>query len=145
MKKEEKEKIPKRKIVKKIEKIAFPPKKEEVLEKKKKPKFIREEFYMRKKLKEKWRRPRGLDSKKHLEKRGKGKPPKIGYKNREIGRGLVGGLMPKHVYNPTQLGTISKEEGVIISGNVGRKKRNEIIKEANKLKLTILNPRKGEV
>jgi len=38
-----------------------------------------------------------------------------------------------------------KEEAAIISKQVGRKKRNEIIREANKLKITILNPRKGEI
>ena len=133
---------------KRIEKIKFYIKKEgkEGKEKKKKPKFIRQDFHKNKRLKLKWRRPRGKDSKLRKEKRGKGKTPKIGYKNPKEIRGLINGYKPIRIENPKELSKINpKTEAIIISKNVGRKKRNEIIREANKLKITILNPRKGEI
>lgn len=136
---------PKKKLIKKIEKISFPAKKR-VKKKRRKPKFKREGLKGIKKRDERWRKPRGIDSKKHVGKRGKGKVPKIGYKQPITEAGLVNGLKAKRVYNLSQLENILIErEGIIISGSVGRKKRNEIIKQANKLKITILNPRKGEL
>ena len=48
--------------------------------------------------------------------------------------------------NKTELEKVNPEkEGAIIASAVGRKKRNDIIKTANELKVTILNPRKGEL
>lgn len=115
--------------------------------KKEKPRFLRQEFYKKKKLADKWRTPRGIDSKKRIQKRGKGKIPKIGYKKDSIASGIdPSGYYPVRVHNPGELDPIDpKIEAIIISGSVGRKKRNEIIVKANSIGITILNPRKGEV
>lgn len=118
-----------------------------ITKKKKKPKFSREEMYKVKKLKDVWRRRRGIDSKMAEEKRGKGKIPEIGYKKPDS---LVGidpsGYYPVPVHNSKELEALNPaREAAIIAGAVGRRKRNEIIKMANDLKITILNPRKGEI
>ncbi|MCX6695669.1 MAG: hypothetical protein NTU61_05190 [Candidatus Altiarchaeota archaeon] len=113
---------------------------------KKKPRFRRDELYKCKKLKDVWRSPRGLDGKKKEEKRGKGALPKIGYKNPAGFYGIVKGFKSVIVSNLKEIEAVNPtERAAIISASVGRKKRNAIIEEANKRKITILNPRKGEV
>ncbi|MEA3254509.1 MAG: 50S ribosomal protein L32e [Candidatus Altiarchaeota archaeon] len=114
---------------------------------KKTPRFVRQELYKVKKLRDKWRKPRGIDSKKQEGKRGKGKLPGIGYKNPESVRGISpSGYYPVLIHNIREVEILNPEgEAAIISSTVGRRKRNEIIKSANKLKITILNPRKGEI
>lgn len=140
------EKLEEEKKEKPIEKIKFYESKEISIKRKKKPKFRREELCKLKRLKDVWRRPRGKDSKVRKGKRGKSKSPKIGYKNPEKIRGLIKGYKAKIVHNVKELMQLNpKEEAAIIAKQVGRKKRNEIIREANKLMITILNPRKGEI
>jgi len=140
--KEKKEKKPKP-----VEKIKYREKKEgqETKLKKKKPKFRRQEHY-KKRLSLVWRTSRGIDSKKHEGKRGKGKAPSVGYKNPNALQGLHPlGYQPVLIHNLKELAQIKPEtEAAIIASAVGRRKRNEMIKEANKSKITILNPRKGE-
>ncbi len=118
-----------------------------ILEKKTKPRFMRQEFTKLKRLKDVWRKPRGIDSKQAEEKRGKPKTPKIGYKKTKKIRNLhPSGFYPIRVHNIVELKKIDpKKEAVIIASSVGRKKRNEIIRIANKEGITILNPRKGEI
>ncbi|MBN2250926.1 MAG: hypothetical protein JW724_02475 [Candidatus Altiarchaeota archaeon] len=153
-KKEEKPKKKAReKKAKPIEKIEYTsPKKpskesEELLSKRKnKPRFLRQEFYKLDRLKDAWRKSRGIDSKKHEGKKGKGETPAIGYKNPAPLRGLhEKGYYPVLVHNTKELeGIDNTKQAAIIAGGVGRLKRNEIIKSSNKLRITILNPRKGE-
>lgn len=113
---------------------------------KKKPRFRRQEHY-KKRLDLVWRKPIGIDSKQHEGKRGKGKKPNIGYKNPDAIRGLHPlGYRPVLVHNVRELGLVNPQtEAAVIASAVGRRKRNEVIKEANRLKITILNPRKGEL
>ncbi|MCK4491838.1 MAG: 50S ribosomal protein L32e [Candidatus Altiarchaeales archaeon] len=115
--------------------------------KKNKPKFIRQEYHKLKKLKDVWRRPKGLDSKKHNRKRGKGKVPQIGYKKPESVRGIHPlGYSPIVIHNTKDLKEVNPDaQAVVIASAVGRKKRNDIIAYANKNKLFILNPRAGEI
>ncbi len=145
-----KEEVTTEKAKKPIEKIKFPMKRgalEIKAPRKKKPRFVRQELSKLKKLKDKWRAPKGVDSKKAEGKRGKGKMPKIGYKNPDIIRGVhPSGFYSVMVHNVGGLNDIDPlKDAAMISATVGRKKRNEIIKSANELKITILNPRKGEV
>ncbi|MDD5111403.1 MAG: eL32 family ribosomal protein [Candidatus Altiarchaeota archaeon] len=131
-----------------VEKIQFHEKKGVPAKtlRKKKPHFRRQE-HSKIRLKPVWRKAIGIDSKQHEGKRGKGKIPGIGYKN-------PGSLQYTHplgyksvlIHNVKELEKIKAQtEGAIIAAAVGRRKRNMIIAEANKLKITILNPRKGEV
>jgi large subunit ribosomal protein L32e len=131
-----------------VEKIEYSAKREvpELRLRKKKPKFRRQEHF-KKRLDLVWRKPSGIDSKQHEGKRGKGKKPSVGYKNPEAIRGLHPlGYRPVLVHNVRELGLLNPQtEAAVIAAAVGRRKRNEVIKEANRLKITILNPRKGEI
>jgi len=115
--------------------------------KKRRPHFARPEHYKFKKLKDVWRRPTGIDSKQIEEKRGKPKIPKIGYKKSNLVTGLHPfGFRPVIVHNINEVKKLNPTiDGAIIAKSIGRKKRNEIIKIANTSRITILNPRKGEL
>ncbi|MBU4204010.1 MAG: 50S ribosomal protein L32e [Acidobacteria bacterium] len=108
---------------------------------------MRQEFNKLKRLDEKWRRPRGIDSKRAVGQKSKGAVPAIGYGKTASVRGIhPSGYYPVIVRNPDELKTIkSEKEAAIISASVGRKKRNLIIKLANELRIAILNPKKGEL
>jgi large subunit ribosomal protein L32e len=111
-----------------------------------KPKFRRQEAGRYKRLEEKWRRPTGIDSKKLEKQRGKGLLPSIGYKKPASESGLHAGFEAVRVFNPDELKKINPDKQVaVIAAAVGRRKRNIIIDAANKLKITILNPRRGEI
>jgi len=114
--------------------------------KRKKPKFIRQEFGKMKRLEKKWRKPIGIDSKLRVERKGRGFIVKIGYKKPDSIRFLhPTGFKPVRIFNTSSLEKIRKEEeAIVIASKVGRKKRNEIIKIANRLNINILNPRKEE-
>lgn len=142
---EKKKKKIKEKKPKPIEKIKNLPEKTEEAGKTK-PAFVRQELSIRKRVHDKWRRPRGIDSKQIEGKRGKGAMPSIGYGSpkQTLGR-HPSGLNPLRVNNVKELSALTKGQGAVIAAQVGRRKRNLIIKEANKLKITILNPRKGEI
>ncbi|MBM3308813.1 MAG: hypothetical protein FJY77_01025 [Candidatus Altiarchaeales archaeon] len=144
VKEKPKEKKPKPKPV---EKIKYHVKKEvpELKLEKRKPKFRRQEHYKHR-LDNVWRKATGIDSKQHEGKRGKGFKPSIGYKNPNVIQSLHPlGYKPVVVHNVQELAKLdSRNEGAVIASAVGRRKRNQIIAEANKLKIVILNPRKGE-
>lgn len=106
--------------------------------KKKKSKFQRHPKLKR--VEGGWRRPRGKFNKKRLEKKGKGKLPKVGYGTRKKERFLhPSGKYEIMVANPKDLEKINpKKECARIRGSVGKKKRKEIIKEAKKKKIKVL-------
>jgi len=106
--------------------------------KKAKPKFKRQDFQL-KKLKDKWKRPKGLHSKLRLRKSGHQKKPNIGYKNPKEIRGL---FLSKFKF--TKVGNFkdlekAKEDKNIILSKIGKKKKIGIIERALELKLNILN------
>src|SRR3989344_2169827 len=103
---------------------------------KNKLKFKRQNFLL-KKLKDSWRRPRGIHSKLRLKKRGKGKRPKIGYGNDRKIRGLTKNQHYTYINNIKDLENI--KNSIIISSNIGLKKKLGIITKAKELGLNILN------
>ena len=109
--------------------------------KKKKPAFVRPESWRYVKLKESWRRPRGLDHK--MRRKIKGWPPtvSVGYKGPKVARGLhPSGYKEVLVHNAKETSNIDpKSEAARIAHTVGKKKRVQIIAEAKKKKVYILN------
>src|SRR3989337_2920664 len=109
--------------------------------KKKKPAFVRSESWRYMKLKESWRRPRGLDNK--MRRNIKGWPPtvSVGYKGPKDARGLhPSGYREVIVHNPKEISEVDpKTQAARIAHTVGKKKRAQIIAEAKKRKVFILN------
>ena len=109
--------------------------------KKSKPDFVRSESWRYVKLKESWRRPRGLDHK--MRRKIKGWPPtvSVGYKGPKDARGLhPSGYREVLVYNAKEISKIDpKFEAARIAHTVGKKKRVQIVAEAKKLEVFILN------
>jgi len=117
----------------------------ELLEKRKqikktKPSFFRKDRYKKSRIGNSWRKPRGLDNKQRLGKKGPAIKISNGYRAPKAVRGLhKSGLFPVVICNVTQLNSLTKEQGVVVSANVGDRKRLEIIAEAQKKGLSILN------
>src|SRR3972149_7505001 len=109
--------------------------------KKKKPAFVRSESWRYAKLSESWRRPRGLDHK--MRRKIKGWPPMVstGYKGPKIARGLhPSGYREVLIHNVQEVTQVdSKTQAARIAHTVGKKKRAEIIAEARKMKVVVLN------
>lgn len=113
--------------------------------KRKVPKFYRRDWDkvlrlgQKRKKKRVWRRSKGIHSKIRLGVKGKPKAPTVGYGEAKELYGLVKGITPVLVINIEKLKDIGKNEGVIVSGKIGKKKRNLILEEAKKRNLKILN------
>ena len=115
--------------------------------KRKKPKFERQESWRYKRIKENWRRPRGIDSK--MRKKVKGWPPSPnkGYRSpREIRNLHPSGLREVRAMNVRDLDKVEPEsDAVRIGHRVGDRKRIEIINRAREMGIHILNPKEIEV
>ena len=109
--------------------------------KKAKPRFKRQELGRQPLLKDTWRRPRGRHSKLRIREKARGKRPSIGFRSPKAVHGLNRkGFREVIVSNPSQLENINpREEMIIISGTVGKKKRFEIMEAANKRDLKVTN------
>jgi len=111
--------------------------------KKKKPTFNVMNLGFKKRVKSRWRKPRGTHNKKRMRLAFTGASPNIGYKSPDSVRGKgASGLVEVMVSNPEQLEGL-KEVVLRISGKVGKKKRLEIQKKAKAMNLRVLNVRKG--
>jgi len=109
----------------------------------KKPKFLRPMWEAYKRLKKvKWRRPRGLHSKVRKRMKGKRKIPSPGYGAPKNLRYLhPSGFKEVLVYNLKDLEKVNPEkEAIRIAHTVGKKKRQEIVKKAEEMKIKVLNP-----
>jgi len=118
-------------------------------EKKKIPNFVRQESWRYVRLKESWRKPKGIDSKMRLERKGWPARVKVGYRTPRIIRGLhPSGLKPVLVQNLKQLEELASEKDkiiVIISSKVGRRVKRMITERANQLGIRVSNPYKEKV
>ncbi len=111
----------------------------------KNPKFLRQDSYKKKRLSKVWRKPRGWDSKqrKRMQRQAIVEP---GYGSPRVLRGIhKSGLSIVVVKNIKDIKNINpKENGAIISGKMGLKKKLILIEELIKNKVTILNIKNPE-
>ncbi len=106
------------------------------------PKFVRQEAWRYKRLGEKWRRPRGKDSKMRLQKRGWPPLVKVGYRTPRKYRGLhPSGLREVLVSNAKELAGLDPSvHAVRLAGSLGRRARERIYEKAVEKGLKVLNP-----
>jgi len=108
-------------------------------------KFLRTDYWRMSRLGKRrrklqvWRRARGNHSK--LRRRRKGYPsiPAIGYKQARKESGKIHGHIPVLVSNLNDLRSIKSHNAAILSSRLGARKRIEIIKKAESMKIKILN------
>jgi large subunit ribosomal protein L32e len=110
--------------------------------KSKKPAFKRQEGFKHVKLKDSWRRPRGKHSKLRKREKARGRVPSPGYGSPRDVRGLNRlGYREVRVSTPKDLESLNpKEEMAVISSTVGKRKREELIKQASDKKVQVVNP-----
>jgi len=107
-----------------------------------KPNFVREESWRYKRVKENWRRPKGIDSHMRKQKKGWPKRVKVGYRGPRAARYLhPSGYYDILVHNVAELSNLDhKKDAARIASAVGKRKRKEIIEKAKTLKIKVLNP-----
>lgn len=115
--------------------------------KRKKPNFKRQGAKNLKRLGDKWRKPKGRQSKLRRHMKGRGFLPNPGYNSPRAVRYLhPSGYEEVLVSNLNQLNSINiSEQCIRIASSVGNKKRFEMQKKAEELKIKILNPKKIEL
>ncbi|WP_297465298.1 50S ribosomal protein L32e [Thermococcus sp.] len=113
--------------------------------KRKKPRFLRQEWWRFPKFKNdpKWRRPKGIDSKMRLKKKGKARSPSIGWSSPKAVRGLhPSGYEEVLVHNIRELEAIDPtRQAARIAATVGARKREAILERARELGVKVLNAR----
>jgi large subunit ribosomal protein L32e len=117
-------------------------------QKRKKPEFIRQEYYTHPhKLGRKWRQPMGRTSKLRYKEKSRGSHPSMGYSSPAAVRGLTRfGYRLVRVSNVSELSKISdpKAEMAEIASGVGNKKRLDIINAAKQKGMLVFNrPRRS--
>lgn len=101
----------------------------------KKPKFVRQGLHKKKRLKNSWRRPRGIDSEQRAGKKHKGARPKIGYGSPK--NGTQKEVLIKNLKEIEELNEANVK--IRIHSRIGKKKRLQIIKIADKKGLIVVN------
>ncbi len=115
--------------------------------KRRKPEFRRQDSHKKKRVSRTgYRKPKGIQSKVRLNKRGYVKMANQGYGSPVDVKGMhPKGLFPFIVENVSQISSIdSEKEGAVIASGVGERKRIDIVKEALSRKVTLLNVKDPE-
>lgn len=106
------------------------------------PKFQRHESWRYKRLKKRWRRPRGIDNKMRLSAKGWPKSVNIGYGGPKAAKGLhPSGYKEVLVHTPHEVANVDpKTQAVRIAHTVGTRKRIQIAAFAREREIHVLNP-----
>lgn len=109
---------------------------------KRRPKFIRENYYRYKRIQTSWRSPKGIDSKMRHRLKGKRTIPQTGYRGPAMTRGLhPSGKEIVQVFNVADLEKVDVETQIAqIGATVGSRKRMQIIDKAEDKEIHIINP-----
>ncbi len=110
-------------------------------QKRKKPDFLRQNWFRFPSLGMKWRSPIGKRNKLRKHIKGKGFLPKAGYGSPLSVKGLhPSGLRELRIFNENDLQKINPQQQCVrIASAVGKKKRMEITKAAAEMKIRVLN------
>jgi large subunit ribosomal protein L32e len=110
--------------------------------KEKRPHFKRFESWRYTRIKDQWRKPRGIDNHMRTEEKGWPKSVKIGYRGPISVRGLhPSGYVEAMVWNPDDLDKLNPDiHAARIGGSVGKRKREKITTQALKMNIKVLNP-----
>ncbi len=108
----------------------------------KKPKIVRQESWRYVRVKARWRKPKGIDSKMRVSMKGWPKSHTVGYGSRSIIRGIhPSGYRDVLISNTKELESLSPDKDAgRIRATVGARKRGVIINRARELGVKILNP-----
>jgi large subunit ribosomal protein L32e len=96
----------------------------------------------RKRVKDRWRKQRGIDNKRRVKKKNRGPVPKIGYKNSDIVRfSRPDGSFEALVHNSKELISVLSMPGYVarVAHGISVRKRLELQKIADEKKIRILN------
>ncbi|WIV67320.1 50S ribosomal protein L32e [Natrialbaceae archaeon AArc-T1-2] len=112
-----------------------------------KPQFNRQDYHMKKRTPESWRRPRGQLSKQRRGVKGKGPTVEAGFRTPKAVRGKhPSGFEEVYVENADDLeGVDGSREAVRIGSSVGARKRERIEEVAEEEGIRVLNPTYEEV
>lgn len=108
---------------------------------KKRPSFRRVESWRLKRVKDSWRKARGIDSKTRRKTKTGVKSPTVGYRNPKKVRGLhPSGYEEVRIFNKNDLvGLNNKKHAIRISGKLGAKKRISLIDHVQNRGFKVLN------
>ena len=107
--------------------------------KSKKPNFVRQDSVL-KGIANKWRKPKGLQSKLRLKKAGHMKTPSPGYRSPKKVRFLdPNGLTPILIKNIHDLDKIKENNSAILSSTLGLRKKLQILEKIKESKIKLLN------
>lgn len=114
---------------------------QKIAEKKRMPKFRRQEAHVKARLSRTgWRKPKGVHSKMRRQRKGYNAIVKIGYRTPRLLRGrLRNGLIEVAITSPEELKNITKDQIALIPRTLGNRKRLAILQEAKKIKARISN------
>lgn len=109
--------------------------------KSKRPSFRRVESWRYKKLKDSWRKARGIDSQTRKKEKSGVKSPSVGYRSPKKVRGFhPSGYKEVRVFNINDIkGLSNKKHAIKISGKIGAKKRIALVDYAQNRGFKILN------
>lgn len=109
-------------------------------QKRKKPEFARQESWRYKKVSPAWRRPKGIDSKMRLKKKGVPKSVEVGYGSPRLVRGFhPSGFEEILVNSLKDVEKVGSNQLIRVGHTVGSRKKLRIMEKAQELGLRVIN------